>query len=141
MKPKKKKQNPVDKGQAGSVKTGIACKYCDKVCLSDETLSIHVNNDHADKQPVFQCTFCGIKINEFRLYIKHLGEHSKDMYKCYECNEQFDNARLLRNNVATHINQCPLCSRTFESLLVLVNHVNTAHGKSSERGPEEVPAL
>ena len=26
VKPKKKKQNPVDKGQAGSVKTGIACK-------------------------------------------------------------------------------------------------------------------
>ena len=130
VKPKKKKQNPVDKGQAGSVKTGIACKYCDKVCLSDETLSIHVNNGHADKQPVFQCAFCGIKINEFRLYIKHLEEHSKDMYKCYKCGKQFDNARLLRKHVATHINQCPLCSRTFESLLVLANHVNNSHGKA-----------
>ena len=74
--------------------------------------------------------FCGIKINEFRLYIKHLGEHSKDMYKCYKCGEQFDNAHLLRKHVATHINQCPLCSRTFESLLVLANHANNCHGKA-----------
>ena len=130
VKPKKKKQNPVDKGQAGSVKTGIACKHCDKVCLNDETLSIHVNNEHTDKQPVFWCAFCGIKINEFRLYIKHLEEHSKDMFKCYKCNEQFNNARLLRKHVATHINQCPLCFRTFESLLVLANHANNAHGKA-----------
>ena len=52
MKPKKKRENPVDKGQ---VKTGIACKYCDKVCLNEETLSIHVKNEHADRQPMFQC--------------------------------------------------------------------------------------
>ena len=130
VKPKKKKQNPVDKGQAGSVKTGIACKYCNKVCLNDETLSIHVNNEHADKQPMFQCAFCGIKLNELRLYIKHLGDQSKDMYKCYKCGKQFDNAHLLRKHVTTHINQCPLCSRTFESLLVLVNHANNSHGKA-----------
>ena len=132
VKPKKKKQNPVDKGQAGSVKTGIACKYCDKVCLNDETLSIHVNNEHAHKQSVSQHAFCGIKINKFRLYIKHLDEHSRNMYKCYKCGEQFDNARLLRKHVTTHINQCPLCSRTFESLLVLANHANN---------DEEVPVL
>ena len=43
VKPKKKRENPVDKGQT-HVKTGIACKYCDKVYLNKETLSIHVNN-------------------------------------------------------------------------------------------------
>ena len=37
MKPKKKRENPVDKGQT-QVKTGITCKYCDKVCLNEETL-------------------------------------------------------------------------------------------------------
>ena len=41
VKPKKKRENPVDKGQ---VKTGIGCKYCDKVCLNEETLSM---NEHA----------------------------------------------------------------------------------------------
>ena len=80
-----------------------------------------------DRQSVFQCVFCGIKTNDFRLHVKHLEEHSKDMYKCYACSKQFDNARLLRKHVATHINQCPLCSRTFKSLLVLANHVNNAH--------------
>ena len=128
MKPKTKKQNPVDKGQPGLVLPGAACKYCGKLCFNEETLSVHINNENTDRQSVFQCTFCGIKTNEFRLHVKHLEEHSKDIYKCYACSKQFDNAHLLRVHVATHINQCLLCSRTFESLLVLANHVNTAHG-------------
>ena len=127
VKPKKKRENPVDKGQ---VKTGIACKYCDKVCLNEETLSIHINNEHAERQPMFQCAFCGLRLNEFRLYTKHLGEHGDKIHKCCQCSEQFDNARLLRKHVASHINQCPLCSRMFDSLLVLANHVNKEHGKA-----------
>ena len=43
------------------------------------------------------------------------------------CSELFDNTRDLRKHVRTHINQCPLCSRVFESLLVLSNHVNSEH--------------
>ena len=70
VKPKKKRENPVDKSQ---VKTGIACKYCEKVCLNEETLSIHVNSEHADRQPMFQCACFGLRLNEFRLYTKHLG--------------------------------------------------------------------
>ena len=136
MKPKKKRENPVDKGQ---VKTGIACKNCDKVCLNEETLSIHVNNEHADRQPMFQCASCGLRLNEFRLYTKHLGEHSDKVYRCYQCSEQFDNARLLRKHVSGHINQCPLCSRMFESLLVLADHVNKEHGKALKEDKKKCP--
>ena len=50
------------------------------------------------------------------------------MYKCYLCDEQFSDARHLKIHVPTHLNQCPLCSRTFGSLLELSNHVNNAHG-------------
>ena len=136
VKPKKKRENPVDKGQ---VKTGIACKYCDKVCLNEETLSIHVNNEHADRQPTFQCAFCGVRLNEFRLYTKHLGEHGDKIHRCYQCSEQFDNACLLRKHVAGHINQCPLCSRMFESLLVLADHVNKEHGKALDEKRKKCP--
>ena len=87
VKPKTKKQNPVDKGQAGLVLPGAACKYCGKLCFNEETLSIHINNKHTDRQSVFQCAFCCIKTNDFRLHIKNLEEHSKDMYKCYACSE------------------------------------------------------
>ena len=84
-KPKAKKQNPVDKGQAGLAQKEAACKYCGKVCYSDKTLSVHINNEHSDRQSVFQCVFCGLKFNEFRLYVAHLEKHDKDMYKCYAC--------------------------------------------------------
>ena len=131
MKAKKKRENPVDKGQT-QVKTGIACKYCNKVCLNEDTLSIHINNKHADRQPMFQCAFCGLKINEFRLHTRHLGEHSDKVHKCYQCGKQFDNARLLRKHISGHINQCPLSSRAFESLLVLADHVNKEHGQALE---------
>ena len=102
------------------------------MCLNEETLSIHVNNEHADRQPMFQCAFCGLRLNEFRLYTKHLGEHGDKIHKYYQCSEQFDNTHLLRKHIAGHINQCPLCSRMFESLLVLANHVNKEHGKALE---------
>ena len=123
-KPKKKRENPVDRGQ---VKTGVGCKYCDKVCLNEETLSIHINNEHADRQSVFQCVFCGLKVNDFGLYSQHVKQHSDKVHKCYMCSEMFDNTRELSKHVSTHINQCPLCSRAFESLLVLSNHVNSRH--------------
>ena len=138
MKPKKKRVNPVDKGQT-QVKTGIVCKYCDKVCLNEDALSIHVNNEHADRQPMFQCAFCGLMINEFRLYTRHLGEHSDKVHKCYQCSEQFDNARLLRKHISGHINQCPLCSRAFESLLVLVDHVNKEHAQALDEDKKKCP--
>ena len=136
VKPKKKRENPVDKGQ---VKTGIACKYCDKVCLNEETLSIHVNNEHADRQPMFQCAFCGLRLNEFRLYTRHLGEYSDKVHRCYLYSEQFDNAHLLRKHVSGHINQCPLCSRLFECLLVLADHVNKEHGKALKEDRKKCP--
>ena len=120
--PRGKRENPVDRSQ---VKTGVGCKYCDKVCLNKETLSIHVNNEHADRQSLFQCAFCGLKVNDFGLHNRHVKEHSDKVHKCYMCSEMFNNTRDLRRHVITHINQCPLCSRVFESLLVLSNHVNS----------------
>ena len=123
-KPKRKRENPVDRSQ---VKTGVGCKYCDKVCLNQETLSIHINNEHADRQQLFQCAFCGLRVNDFGLYNQHVKEHSDKTHKCYMCSEIFDNTCDLRKHVRTHINQCPICSRAFESLLVLSNHVNSDH--------------
>ena len=123
-KPKRKRENPVHRSQ---VKTGVGCKYCDKVCLNEETLSIHINNEHADRQSLFQCAFCGLRINDFGLYNRHVKEHSDKVHKCYMCSELFDNTRDLSKHIRTHINQCPLCSRAFESLLVLSNHVNSKH--------------
>ena len=121
---KRKRENPVDRSQ---VKTGVGCKYCDKVCLNEETLSIHINNEHADRQSLFQCAFCGLRVNDFGLYNRHVKEHSDKVHKCYMCSELFDNTRDLSKHIRTHINQCPLCSRAFESLLVLSNHVNSEH--------------
>ena len=136
IKPKKKRENPVDKSQ---VKTEIGCKYCDKVCLNKETLSIHVNNKHADRQTMFGCAFSSFKINDFRLYNKHLKEHSDKVHKCYLCSEQFDNARQLRKHIKSHINQCPFCSRAFESLLVLSDHVNKEHADALQRDQKKCP--
>ena len=135
-KPKKKRENPVDRGQ---VKTGVGCKYCDKVCLNEETLSIHVNNEHADRQSLFQCAFCGLMVNNFGLYNQHIREHSEKVHKCYMCSEQFDNAHLLRKHIKSHINQCPLCSRAFESLVVLSNHVNKDHVDAVQGDQKKCP--
>ena len=135
-KPKRKRENPVDRSQ---VKTGIGCKYCDKVCLNQETLLIHINNEHADKQQLFQCAFCGLRVNDFGLYNQHVKEHSDKVHKCYMCSKLFDNTCNLRKHVRSHINQCPLCSRAFESLLVLSNHVNNEHMEALQGDHKKCP--
>ena len=71
VKPRTRKQNPVDKGQSGLALPVSAYKYCDKVCFSEEMLSIHINNEHSDRQSIFQCAFCGRKFNDFGLYASH----------------------------------------------------------------------
>ena len=73
------------------------------------------------------------------MYNKHLWEHSDKVHKCYQCSEQFDNARLLRKHISSHINQCPLCSRAFESLLVLADHVNKEHVDALQRDQKKCP--
>ena len=55
------------------------------------------------------------------------------------CSEQFDNAHLLRKHIKSHINQCPLCSRVFESLLVLSDHVNKEHADALQRDQKKCP--
>ena len=55
------------------------------------------------------------------------------------CSEQFDNARSLRKHIKSHINQCPHCSRAFESLLVLSNHVNKEHVDALQGDQKKCP--
>ena len=80
---------------------------------------------------MFQCAFCGLRLNKFRLYTRH----GDKVHRCYQCSEQFDNAHLLRKHVSGHINQCPLCSRT----LVLADHVNKEHGKALDVKRKKYP--
>ena len=45
----------------------------------------------------------------------------------------------LENTSRSHINQCPLCSRAFESLLVLSDHVNKEHVDALQRDQKKCP--
>ena len=73
------------------------------------------------------------------MYNQHVKEHSDKVHKCYQCSEQFDNARVLRKHIKSHINQCPICSRVFESLLVLSNHMNKEHVDALEKNQKKCP--
>ena len=85
-----KRQNPMDKGATGLVSDTIhQCKFCEKVCTSEASLTNHINNLHQERQNIFRCYKCGHKFNIFNMYIEHLGTHPKDEYKCHECRKQF----------------------------------------------------
>ena len=91
------------------------------MCLNEETLSIHVNNKHADRQSLFQCAFCGLRVNDFRLYNQHLKEHSDKVHKCYMCSEQFD-----RGQVKTGVGS-KYCDKVCLNEETLSIHVNNKH--------------
>ena len=128
---KGKRQNPMDKGPTGLVSGTVhQCKFCEKVCTSESSLTNHINNVHQERQNIFRCCKCGRKYNVFNMYIEHLGTHPKNEYKCHECGKQFKDAHLLSLHSPTHLIQCPFCSRTFKDMKLLEDHVNNAHGQA-----------
>ena len=128
---KGKRQNPMDKGPTELVSGMVhQCKFCEKVCTSESSLTNHINNVHQERQNIFMCCKCGRKYNIFNMYIEHLGTHPKNGYKCHECGKQFKDAHLLSLHSPTHLIQCPFCSRTFKDMKLLEDHVNNAHGQA-----------
>ena len=128
---KGKRQNPMDKGPTGLVSGMVhQCKFCEKVCTSESGLTNHINNVHQERQNIFKCCKCGCKYNVFNMYIKHLGTHPNNEYRCHECSKQFKDAHLLSLHSPTHLIQCPFCSRTFKDMKLLEDHVNNAHGQA-----------
>ena len=128
---KGKRQNPMDKGPTGLVSGTVhQCKFCEKVCTSESSLTNHINNVHQERQNIFRCCKCGHKYNVFNMYIEHLGTHPKNEYRCHECGKQFKDAHLLSLHSPTHLIQCPFCSRTFKDMKLLEDHVNNAHGQA-----------
>ena len=126
-----KRKNPMDKGPTGLVSGTVhQCKFCEKVCTSESSLTNHINNVHQERQNIFRCCKCGRKFNVFNMYIDHLGTHPKNEYKCHECGKQFEDAHLLSVHSPTHLIQCPFCSRTFRDMKLLEGHVNNAHGQA-----------
>ena len=128
---KGKMQNPMDKGPTGLVSGTVhQCKFCEKVCTSESSLTKHINNVHQERQNIFRCCKCGRKYNVFTMYIEHLGTHPKNEYRCHECGKQFKDAHLLSLHSPTHLIQCPFCSRTFKDMKALKGHVNNTHSQA-----------
>ena len=124
-------QNPMDKGPTGLVSGTVhQCKFCEKVCTSESSLTNHINNIHQERQNIFRCCKCGRKYNVFNMYIEHLGTYPKNEYRCHECSKQFRDAHLLSLHSPTHLIQCPFCSRTFKDMKLLEDHVNNTHGQA-----------
>ena len=121
----------MDKGPTGLVSGTVhQCKFCEKVCTSESSLTNHINNIHEERQNIFRCCKYGHKYNVFNMYIEHLGTHPKNEYRCHECGKQFKDAHLYSLHSPTHLIQCPFCSRIFKDMKLLEDHVNNAHGQA-----------
>ena len=128
----------MDKGPTGLVSGTVhQCKFCDKVCASESDPVNHINNVHQERQNIFRCLKCGRKFNVFSMYIDHMQTHSANEYKCHECGEQFKDPHSLSIHSPTHLNQCPLCSRTFKDTTTLESHINSAHGQALKQDDKQ----
>ncbi|XP_044736951.1 zinc finger protein OZF-like [Chrysoperla carnea] len=115
----------------------IACEYCAKIFISQETLTNHVKTYHKNSGPVYKCLCnqCGHKFRSNYHLDKHLLTHTKARpYACDKCDKTYRTIFQLKEHVSRiHLNErnfvCTFCSQAFFDKKILLNHVRRHTGE------------
>lgn len=111
------------------------CEHCDQGFSTQGKLARHLTA-HAGSRP-YPCRIC----DKSYLLSHHLSRHMRShkgagagTYKCYECNDTFNNREGLIYHSAVHATEsltCPLCKEQFDSLDDVTTHIK-AHTEGDQ---------
>ncbi|XP_044742766.1 zinc finger protein 888-like isoform X2 [Chrysoperla carnea] len=115
----------------------LACEYCPKIFISQETLQTHVKIYHKNSGPVckFLCSECGLKLRSKAELSNHLITHTGERpYACDKCDKTYRTTFMLKQHISrTHLNErnfiCTFCSQAFFDKKILLNHVRRHTGE------------
>ncbi|XP_044736949.1 zinc finger protein OZF-like [Chrysoperla carnea] len=115
----------------------LNCQYCDKIFVSRETLTGHVQAYHTGSGPVYKhlCNQCGLKLRSTYHLNKHLLTHTKERpYACDKCEKTYRTVFQLKVHTSRiHLNErnfvCTFCSQAFFDKKILLHHVRRHTGE------------
>ncbi|KAH9632422.1 hypothetical protein HF086_010815 [Spodoptera exigua] len=108
------------------------CSFCEKECVNDNELSLHVNKIHLQIKP-YSCDMCDRQFyteNNLKCHKKVHSMPSKET--CEFCNKTLKSRKQLVIHVRKHIGVkpfgCQICGQFFYSALKVRKHMRLSHG-------------
>ncbi|KAF5279541.1 hypothetical protein FQR65_LT03363 [Abscondita terminalis] len=107
------------------------CKLCGRTFLLSHHLTRHMRSHYASKSnipPVCQhkCDVCSMSFRRKDSLINHSAIHSMVNLKCVICNTSFENAKMVKEHITTHLSglpyPCDRCDYSFDTQDQLEEH-------------------
>lgn len=108
------------------------CKLCGRTFLLSHHLTRHMRSHYAAKSanpfPVGQhkCDVCSMSFRRKDSLINHSAIHSMVNLKCVICNTSFENAKMVKEHITTHLSglpyPCDRCDYSFDTQDQLEEH-------------------
>ncbi|EAT39330.1 AAEL008860-PA [Aedes aegypti] len=110
------------------------CKACNKLLPNASAYHSHMRK-HRKR---YQCSYCGLRIGQFRDFIDHENTHTgKRPYKCEVCAKTFKTSSTYYGHRAVHSTEkrfnCEFCGRRFNRLRHLVIHKKVHKAEFADR--------
>lgn len=93
------------------------CKECDKSLLHNQSMLIHIHNEHVKFKMATKCPGCDLVFIYRKAFWNHLASHAMD-FICDICQQRFSSKRKIREHIEnTHLIQktCLDCKQMFFS--------------------------
>ncbi|XP_018320821.1 zinc finger protein 502 [Agrilus planipennis] len=108
------------------------CKLCGRTFLLSHHLTRHMRSHYAAKSPNAQpigqhkCDMCSMSFRRKDSLINHSAIHSMVNLKCVICNTEFENAKMVKEHITTHLAglpyPCDKCDYSFDTQDQLEEH-------------------
>ncbi|XP_063698590.1 transcription factor grauzone-like [Culicoides brevitarsis] len=111
----------------------FSCEQCSESFERFFLYKNHRYEKHGDPNASIVC--CGLRLNKRIRLLDHMIFHTNpSMFKCPDCDKQLQNRTHLRDHRQQHhqlpkrsgvTHQCEICSKTFQRIRTLQNHMDT----------------
>ncbi|XP_038217113.1 zinc finger protein 184-like isoform X1 [Zerene cesonia] len=110
----------------------LTCSFCEKACINENDLSLHVNKVHLLMKP-YNCDMCEKQFyTEYNLNCHKRLHTMFSKEECNFCSRVFKCRKNLVVHLRKHINikphYCPVCSKSFYSESSMKRHMKMYHG-------------
>ena len=78
-------------------RSGLVCKYCNKVYYTQQNFDLHVAGHEGDDKGFRWCLICGLKLR-YHQHKYHMKKHQGPA-NCYDCDRTYNNVEILRRHI------------------------------------------